>query len=138
MLEKCKALYARYGDILRYLIIGGLTTLLDYAVFALMFNALGVHYQIASVFSWMAAVAFAFCGNKWVVFRAHARDLRTLLRESVSFVTARLATLGVNALFLYVSVDMLGMHANLAKLLANVLVIILNYVLSRLFVFKRG
>lgn len=72
------------------------------------------------------------------MFRAHARDLRTLLRESVSFVTARLATLGVNALFLYVSVDMLGMHANLAKLLANVLVIILNYVLSRLFVFKRG
>lgn len=137
MKEKIKALYARYGDILRYLIIGGLTTLLDMGVFALLHAVLGVHMQVANVITWVVAVAFAFVGNKWLVFRTDTKDRRELLREGVSFVSMRLLTLLFSAAFLEIAVKALGWDELVAKAVSTVLVVILNYVLSRLVVFRQ-
>ena len=137
MMQKIKDLYAKHGDILRYLIIGGLTTLIDIVLFALLNGTLGLHYQLAKVICWVVAVAFAFVGNKWVVFRTKTTEKKELLREIGSFVSMRLVTLLFNVVFLYLTIGLFGWDENLSNILANVFVIILNYVLSKLVVFKK-
>lgn len=137
MKEKLKALYLRYGDILRYLIIGGLTTLVDLIVFMLLNSVLGVHYQAAKIASWVLAVAFAYWGNRRIVFRSETKDRRGLLREAGSFVAMRVVSLLFSLLFLYIAIDRAGLDENLSNLLCNVFVVILNYILSKLVVFRK-
>lgn len=137
MKEKLLALYARYGDILRYLIIGVLTTVLDLACFALFHSVLGLHYQVAKVLAWIIAVIFAFWGNKRIVFRSETSGLRAWLREAASFISVRLLTLGFSLLFMYIMVDRFGLDENLSNLLCNVFVVIFNYILSKLVVFRK-
>lgn len=137
MADKIKALYAKYGDILRYLIIGGITTLIDVGMFALLGGALGLHYVPAKLICWVLAVAFAFVGNKWIVFRSETRDRRDLFREAGSFLLMRLISLAFNYGFLYLTIDVFGWGENLSNLLGNGFVIIVNYVLSKLVVFRK-
>lgn len=136
MIDRLRALYARHGDKLRYLLIGGMTTLVGVGSFALFNRALGVHHLMANALSWVLAVAFAFCGNKWFVFRSRASG-GVLLREAAGFALARLATLGFETVFLYLLIDLLGVDEMLTKILCSGIVIILNYVLSGLLVFRR-
>lgn len=136
MREKLKALYTQYGDILRYIIIGGVTTLLDLATFSLLFSVLGAHYQLANIVAWIVAVAFAFIGNKWVVFRSKTQTPRALLREALSFVAMRLTTLAFSAAFMYITVEKLAWSETPAKAISTFVVIVLNYVLSKLIVFR--
>lgn len=135
--KKLRALYAQHGDVLRYLIIGGLTTLLDIAVFALLHTVLGLHYQVAKVISWIAAVIFAFWGNKFVVFRTRTESRQQLLKEAASFTSMRLLTLLFSVAFLFVAVELLHMDENLSNIISNVFVVIFNYVLSKLVVFRK-
>lgn len=138
MKEKMLALYQKYGEMLRYLVIGGLTTLIDIGGFALLHTVLGMHYQLANVLVWVLAVAFAFWGNKVIVFRSKSSEAKTLLREAASFVASRLFTLLFSAVFLYVTVDVLGWDGTLSKAISTVVVVVLNYVLSKLMVFRKG
>jgi len=136
MQDKLRALYARYGDILRYLIVGGLTTLLDNVIFGLLHDLWGMHFALANVFAWFFAVAFAFVGNKWVVFRTQTGK-RALLGEAASFVAMRLITLLFSEGFLALTIGLWAWDSMLSKAISSVVVIVLNYLLSRLFVFKK-
>lgn len=136
MMQKIKALYDKHGDILRYLIIGALTTALDLISFYILHNLLGVHYSIAKVLCWILAVIFSFWGNKVVVFRTKSENARALLREAASFVGTRLASLIVSLLLLLLLVEIVGINENIANLMCNIIVVIMNYVLGRLLVFK--
>lgn len=136
MQGKLKALYKRHGDFLRYLIIGGLTTLVDNGIFALAHGGIGLHYQTANAAAWVVAVSFAFLGNKWVVFRTPTKDGRSLLLEAARFTAMRLLTLLFSVAFLYAAIDLLGIDEFLSKAVSSVAVIALNYVLSKLVVFK--
>ncbi len=137
MLKKLRELYHRHGDLLRYVVIGAATTGIDLIFFALFHTALGIGYAVAKVLTWVVAVTFAFCGNKWVVFRTKGTDGRTLLGEAVRFFAMRVVTLVLSVLLLYLFIDLWGMESNLANLIDNVVVIVLNYVLSKLFVFTK-
>lgn len=137
MLTKLKALYQKNGALLRYCVVGGLTTVIDLAVFALCAQVLSIPYWLGKVIAWIFAVAFAFCGSKWVVFRTKDKTGRALWGEAGRFLAMRLATLAFAELFLYVTITLLCMHHNLANFLSNVFVVILNYLLSKLIVFKQ-
>ena len=137
MKQKLMDLYAKYGDILRYLVIGVLTTVIDIAFFALFNGVLGLHYQIAKVIAWVVAVAFAFWGNKKVVFRTKTENNTALLREAGSFLAMRLVTLAFSVVFLYGAVEIVGWDENISNIICNIVVIILNYILSKLVVFKK-
>lgn len=136
MRKKITELYEKHGDILRYLIVGVMTTLIDIFFFFLLNNVLGVHYQVAKVVAWVLAIAFAFVGNKWLVFRTASKDRKTVWMEAFRFVAMRLLTLLVSIGFLYVAIDLGGWDENLSNILSNVLAIILNYILSKLVVFR--
>ena len=136
MFEKIKALYRKYKSVFWYLVTGGTTTVTNIVVFWVLTAAIGLHYQTANVIAWVVAVAVAFCGNKWLAFESHEKGAG-LIREVVSFLAMRLLTLGFEVVFLFIVVDKFQWNALAAKVIDNIIVIVLNYVLSKLFVFKR-
>lgn len=135
MFSKAKALYEKHRSVFWYLVTGGITTVTNIAVFWVLNGLLGVHYQAANVTAWVIAVAVAFCGNKWLAFRSEEKGMG-LVKELISFWTMRVLTLGFETGFLYVAVDLLAWNALIAKVIDNIIVIVLNYVLSKLFVFR--
>ena len=127
--------YEKHKAILLYLFFGGLTTLISIGTF-MIFIRCAIHLLIANLLSWVCAVSFAYVTNRIWVFSSRATG-KALWHEMLSFVSGRLATLGFEELMLWVFVGLLGLNSTFMKVLAQVGVLILNYVISKIFVFKK-
>lgn len=137
MLQKIRALVVKYWDILSYLFFGVMTTVVNYAVYLPIYNFLGLSAAVSNVIAWVAAVAFAFLTNKPFVFKSHDWSAKTVIPELTKFVSCRIASGAMETLILLLTVDMLGWNGNIWKLITQVLVVVLNYVTSKLVVFKK-
>ncbi len=126
--------YERHKQVLLYLFFGGLTTLVSIGSFVLA-DAL-VNELIANIISWILAVTFAYATNRIWVFQSQAQG-REKGKEAVAFYTARLSTLGIEELLIFVFVTLLGCNSLLVKTLAQILVLIGNYLLSKFLIFKK-
>ena len=142
-LQKIIELYKKYEEIVNYLIFGVLTTVVSLATkYLLLFTILdaknSIQLQIAVIVSWITACTFAYVTNRIWVFKSKSKNI---LKEAISFFAARLATLGLEMLIMFVFVTALGLNSNLWvivwTLVSQVLIIIGNYVLSKLLVFKK-
>ena len=129
--------YKKHKAVLLYLFFGGLTTMINWGAYALCYNVLGVSNVPSVIIAWILGVAFAFVTNKIWVFESRSFDTKTVLRELWTFVAARLATGLLDLGIMYLAVDVLGGNGNVWKLISNVVVIILNYVFSKLIVFRK-
>ncbi len=129
--------YKKYKDVLLYLFFGVLTTLINLAVFWLMGTKLSLNIHLSNGVAWTVAVIFAYVTNRTWVFKEHADGKTGIIKEMLGFGAGRLFTLGVEELMLIVFVDLLRFNKNIIKLIAQVAVVILNYVVSKLFVFKK-
>lgn len=136
-MEKLKALFVKYYDILVYLIFGVLTTVVNYLVYLPCYNILGLSSSVSNVIAWAVAVVFAFVTNKPLVFRSHDWSAGVVVPELIKFVGTRIGSGGLETLILLLAVDVLGMNGNVWKLITSVLVVILNYVGSKLLVFRK-
>ena len=132
-----RSLYQKHGDILRYLIIGGVTTAINIVSFWILSTLLALHYNVANVLAQTLAISFAFFGNKFFVFKSKTEGTRALLLEAARFGASRLVTMLCSILFMRIAVDGFFLNANLANLFNQGLLIVLNYLLSRLVVFRR-
>ena len=132
-----KKLILKYKDILLYLIFGGLTTLVSYGVYLPLYNAAGLSATVSNLISWAAAVTFAFLTNKPFVFGSHDWSAGTVIPELVSFVSCRIGSGLLETAILFVTVDLLNWNGNIWKLLTSVIVVVLNYIGSKLFVFRK-
>ena len=137
MMEKLKQLIIKYYDILAYLVFGVLTTVVNYLVYLPCYNLLGLPAVISNVIAWVVAVAFAYVTNKPFVFRSHDWSAKTVVPELTKFVGTRVASGGIESAIIWIAVDLLGGNGNLWKLVTSVLVVILNYVGSKLLVFRK-
>ena len=137
MIERIKALCLKYKEVLLYLIFGGLTTVVSLVTFWLAGHPLGLNTLIANVVSWICAVTFAYVTNAKWVFEAKPETGGERFRQFVSFYAGRLATLGVEELILFVFVTLLHCNDMLIKVIAQVVVVVLNYVISKLLVFRK-
>ena len=142
MIEKIKALCIRYREIIVYIIVGGLTTVVGWGT-KFLWNIIfygGTAYPtslqnaILSVVEWVAGVAFAYPTNRKWVFQSKNPNI---LKEASGFVASRLATLGLNFLTMQLLVNLLHVNFYVSTVIAGVLVIVGNYVFSKLFVFKK-
>ena len=134
--RKLLVLIKKHKDILLYLIFGVLTTLVNYAVYLPLYHYAGFSAALSNVLAWVAAVVFAFLTNKPFVFQSHDWHPKTLLPELGKFLGCRVFSgLGETAL-LFLTVDLLRGSGTVWKLLTSVLVVIANYVASKLLVFK--
>ena len=141
--KKLKALYRQYEEIISYLIVGGLTTVVSLVTkYALLFTILdaadAVQLQISVMVSWVLAVAFAYWANRVFVFKS--KDPK-ILAEIARFVAARVATLILEAVFLWFFITLLEMNSDMWVIIwtvvTQVLIIIGNYVFSKIVVFKK-
>ncbi len=130
--------YQRYKEQLLYLFFGALTTLVNIVVYWSLTTPLGMAPLLANVIAWVVAVAFAYVTNRTWVFDQKAGEPKGILREAASFAAGRLATLGLEELILWLGIDVLGVHDLLVKIVAQVLVIVGNYVISKWFVFRKA
>ena len=120
-------------EIIRYVIVGVATTAVSFGVYWLCNEVFHFHYALSNAVSWGAAVTFAFIANRKYVFRSDG-DVR---REVVTFFLSRLFSLGAEYLVLVPAVELLGLGKTVAKIVAQVVVMILNYVLGKFLVFRK-
>ncbi len=130
-------------ETISYLIFGVLTTIISIVSYEVVKRLLArkkgvtpLIINISTVSSWIIAVGFAFITNKLFVFRSASMQADVVLREAVSFVGARLLTLGFEVVWMNVTTSVLKWNDSLCKIGAQFAVTVLNYVFSKLFIFK--
>lgn len=127
----------KYKSIIMYAIFGVLTTLVNLSVYHVCYKQICLLNVPSTVIAWFLAVAFAFVTNKLWVFESKSLDRKTLFYEISTFIGCRLATGILDVGIMYIAVDVLKWNAILWKLVSNVLVIIINYVASKIIIFKK-
>ena len=139
-MDKIKELYLKYKEIVNYLIFGVLTTavsLVTYyiCVYTVLDPEQAVQLQIANVISWILGVAFAYVTNRKFVFESNEKNK---LKEASKFVTSRIATLLMDMAIMFIGVTLLKLNDKIIKLVSQVVVIVANYLLSKIVVFNKG
>ena len=118
-----------------YLIFGVLTTAVDYVISNSLYYFAHMDSVPAQTIAWVAAVLFAFVTNKWWVFESHTLVFKEVWREFTAFVLCRVATFLFNLAALFIMVDVLNLEFFVCKLVISVVVVILNYVFSKILIF---
>ena len=138
MLKKIWDLYIKYKEAILYLVFGVLTTLINIVTYAVCSHLFHMDTIISNGIAWVFGVAFAYVTNKIFVFESKTDTFKALIKECVSFVGCRLATGAMDMAIMYITVDVLKWPDIVMKVIANVLVIVLNFVFSKLFIFANG
>ena len=138
-MEKIKEMYLKYKEIINYLIFGVLTTVVSIGVYYIcVYTFLNpenvVQLQIANIISWVAGVAFAYVTNRKFVFESKEENK---LKEAGKFVTSRITTLLMDMVIMFIGVTLCKFNDKIIKLISQVVVIVMNYLLSKIIVFKK-
>ena len=135
-MHKIHMLIKKHYDILAYLFFGVLTTAVNYLVYLPCYNWLQMSAAVSNAIAWVVAVAFAYVTNKPFVFKSYDWSAKTVIPELTKFVGSRVASGGLETAIIFVTVDLMQCNGNVMKLITSVLVVVLNYVASKLLVFK--
>lgn len=139
IIKKVWNLYKKYDEMINYLIVGGLTTVVSlgtyyFCVYTFLNPNNAFQLQIANIISWISCVTFAYFTNRIFVFKSKRTDK---LKEAISFYGSRIATLLLEMGIMFIFVTILHFNDKIIKLVAQVVITILNYVLSKLLIFKK-
>ena len=139
-MQGIKELAIKYKEIINYLIFGVLTTIVSLGVYyGSVYTFLnpndGFQLQIANIISWIAGVIFAYITNRKFVFESKEKNK---IKEAGKFVTSRVATLLMDMIIMFIGVTSLKFNDKTMKILSQILVVIANYLLSKIIVFKKG
>ncbi len=129
--------YKKNKEMLLYLFFGGLSFIVSVATYAVFNVTCGFNALIANVLSWVITVMFAFLTNRVWVFAAPTKTAMEFIKQMISFYSGRVITLVVEEVILGVFINLCGFNSILIKVIAQIVVIILNYVISKLFIFKK-
>lgn len=125
-------LVRKYDEIIRYITAGILTTIVSIASYNLLRN-INIDYKICTILSWILAVIFAYFINKLFVFKSQKNNIK----EFINFILARLLSLFIEFIFMIIMVDLININDRIAKLIVQFVVLVLNYIFSKFFVFKK-
>lgn len=139
IIKKVWNLYKKYDEMINYLIVGGLTTVVSlgtyyFCVYTFLNPNNAFQLQIANIISWISCVTFAYFTNRIFVFKSKRTDK---LKEAISFYGSRIATLLLEMGIMFFFVTILHFNDKIIKLVAQVVITILNYVLSKLLIFRK-
>ena len=137
MIHKIRALIEKHWDIVSYLFFGVCTTIVNYLVYIPCYNFLGMSASVSNMVAWVVAVAFAYLTNKPFVFKSNDWSASTVVPELTKFVGCRIGSGVAETIVLFLAVDLLGWNGNIWKLVTQVMVTVLNYVASKLVVFRK-
>lgn len=137
MIQKIRILLEKYREVISYLFFGVLTTAVNFIVYLPVYNTLGLSASVSNMIAWVVAVVFAYFVNKIYVFRSLDWSRKTVIPELTKFIAARVLSGVLETGILLVTVDILGWNGNIWKFVTQVLVVISNYVFSKLIVFRK-
>ena len=136
-LKKIAEWYRKHLEGMRYLIFGALTTVVNIVLYAIMYYVLHIGNTVSNVIAWILSVLFAYITNKIYVFNSKTTNKTDLAKEIFYFFCCRLLTLVVDLGIMIFTVDKLGWNALLMKIISNIIVIILNFIFSKILIFKK-
>ncbi len=143
MISKAMEIYNKYKEIILYIFFGGTTTIVNWCVYVSVIN-IWDSTLVANTVAWSCAVIFAFFVNKLLVFRSTSMDMRVIVKESIFFFLTRFVS-GMMEIFgpeLLINIGLrksiFGIKGAVAKVIVSVLVIVSNYVLSKILVFRKS
>ena len=120
-----------------YIIFGVLTTIVNLISYYLFSNIISINYLISNTISWIISVSFAYITNKFYVFNSKDKSKDIIIKEFIKFVNCRLTSGIIEMILLFLLVDIIKVNDVISKLVIGVIVVILNFIFSKLFVFKK-
>lgn len=132
-----KKLWEKYREIIMYLVFGVLTTFVNIAIYYINAVTCNLNTAISTILAWLAAVLFAYITNRVYVFQSAAKNRKDIVCECISFFGMRLFSGILDLVIMLVFVDKLHYNEMLIKLISNAMVIIINYLASKLFIFRK-
>lgn len=138
ILKFLNPLYKKYKEILLYLFFGALTMVVSIGTYWLFSEPLKINVLISNILSWIFAVTFAYITNKIWVFDNVTNSFKELLKEIIGFFSGRLTTLFIEEIILLLFIEKLHYNNMVVKLVAQVVVIVLNYFISKFIVFRKS
>ncbi len=148
-LKKFEPLYKKNKQILLYIFFGGLTTVISFGSFFILSafidipsielfgKSIDMSLTVVNVISWICAVTFSYITSRIWVFESHSEGKKAIFKEAMSFCGGRVFTLVIETIMLNVGVNTFSINKNLMKILATIVVLILNYIISKMLVFKK-
>lgn len=133
----CTKLYTKYKEIFLYLVFGVLTTVINIVSFWLLNDILKIEYKISNVIAWILAVIFAFLTNKTIVFESKNKNKEEITKEVITFFIARLFSLVVDMVIMILMIDIININSLVAKIISNVVVVVINYIFSKFIIFRK-
>ena len=137
MIKLILNLMEKYKSFIAYAVFGVFTTIVNIVTYKVCYSSLGINNTVSNIIAWIFAVFFAYLTNKVWVFGSYSWKWKVLKKEILAFVSCRLATGVLDIVIMYICVDIMEWPALLMKIASNVIVIILNYVFSKLVIFKK-
>lgn len=125
-----------FKKIIAYGFFGVLTTVINIITFAVL-EYFNVDYKISVVIAWLLSVIFAYITNKKFVFKTKTENKKDYFKEFYSFIIVRVLSLGFDLGFMIIMIDFMNINNIVAKIISNVIVVIVNYIASELFIFKK-
>ena len=137
-MKKIMEIYKKYEEKINYLIFGILTTIVNLIVYAFCTKLFSINYMISNIIAWILSVLFAYITNKKYVFKSKCDSNKKVIYEIFQFFKYRVLSFIIcDMLLLCLFVELLNMNDMIAKVIIQVVVIVLNYLFSKLFVFKK-
>lgn len=136
MMQRLKNILSKYQELVSYLFFGGLTTFVSLGSYAFFARFLNLNYMLSNALSWICAVLFAYITNRLWVFHSESVGVGAVLREIVLFFSCRLMSGIFDMATMFVCVDLLHINDMWAKFITQFIVMALNYIFSKLVIFR--
>lgn len=137
-MSKISEIYIKYKEFILYIVFGILTTVVSISSYYICSEILNIHYLVSNIISWILSVIFAYFTNRVWVFESKSKNLSDILKEMFTFVNCRLLSGVIDMATMFVLVEAIHINDMYAKIFTQFIVVILNYVLSKLIVFKES
>ena len=137
-MSKISEIYIKYKEFILYIVFGILTTVVSISSYYVCSEILNIHYLVSNIISWVLAVIFAYFTNRVWVFESKSKNTSDILKEMLTFVNCRLLSGVIDMATMFVLVGAIHINDMYAKVFTQFIVVILNYVLSKLIVFKKS
>ena len=135
MINKMRSFISRYKEPVLYIVFGLLTTAVNYLVYLPLYNLAYLSASASNIIAWFLSACVAFITNKLLVFESKNLHPKTVLLEAIKFFGCRIGTGALETLILLLAVDIMRLDGNVWKIIVSILVVILNYVMSKLYIF---
>lgn len=130
-------LFAKYKQTILYLTFGVLSTIVNIVTYVVCTRNLKIEFLISNWIAWIVAVLFSYITNKFFVFESKETNIKFLIKEFASFLSCRILSGITEMILMYIMISLMSLNDFIVKIISNVVVVILNFIFSKLIIFKK-